>query len=142
MFLSGWLIGCRIEANYPLMGLGPTGGMPSVGFFLRDPIPYLRQFRRKPWKNPSGQVDKLDQGLNLAPLIYQSERRTVQPLVGQNFILNMRYNTKLNLYLHPQKVFPPIFLEKFNYRTFFEYRFCSNTEYSIDIKIVRGNLSN
>ena len=24
------------------------GGMPSVGVFLRDPSPYLREFRRKP----------------------------------------------------------------------------------------------
>ena len=30
------------------MGPGPIGGVPSVGVFLRDPSPYLREFRRKP----------------------------------------------------------------------------------------------
>ena len=30
------------------------GGMPSVGILLRDPSPYLREFRRKPRKTPNG----------------------------------------------------------------------------------------
>ena len=30
------------------------GGMPSVGVFLRDLSPYLREFRRKPWKTLNG----------------------------------------------------------------------------------------
>ena len=30
------------------------GGMPSVGVFLRDPSPYLRDFQRKPRKTPNG----------------------------------------------------------------------------------------
>ena len=45
--------------------------MLSVGVFLRDPSPYLREFRRKPRKTPNGYVDKRDQGLNLAPPVYQ-----------------------------------------------------------------------
>ena len=31
-----------LKANCPLVGLGPTGKMLSVGVFLRDPGPYLR----------------------------------------------------------------------------------------------------
>ena len=37
-----------MKANCPLMGPGPIGGVPSVGVFIRDPRPYLREFRRKP----------------------------------------------------------------------------------------------
>ena len=33
------------------MGPGTIGGMPTVGVFLRDPDPYLREFRRKTTKN-------------------------------------------------------------------------------------------
>ena len=42
---------CRVlgfKANCLLVGPGIIGGMPSVGVFLRDPSPYLREFRRKP----------------------------------------------------------------------------------------------
>ena len=46
------LVDCRIESNCP--GTGTIGGMPSVGVFLKDPSPYLRKFRRKPWKIPNG----------------------------------------------------------------------------------------
>ena len=35
------------NANCPLVGPGPIGGMPSVEVFLKDLIPYLRDF----WKN-------------------------------------------------------------------------------------------
>ena len=28
---SGWLVGCRLKANCPLMGPRPIGGVPSVG---------------------------------------------------------------------------------------------------------------
>ena len=35
-------------------GPRPIGGMPSVGVFLRDPSPYLREFRRKPQKTLNG----------------------------------------------------------------------------------------
>ena len=28
--LVGWLVGCRFEANCPLVGPGPVGGMPAV----------------------------------------------------------------------------------------------------------------
>ena len=37
-------VGCRFESNCPLVGPGTIGGIPSVGVFLRDPIPYLRKF--------------------------------------------------------------------------------------------------
>ena len=46
--------GCRYESNCPLMGPGTIGGLPSVGVFLRDPSPYLREFWRKPRKIPNG----------------------------------------------------------------------------------------
>ena len=41
------------------------------GVFLTDPSPYLHEFRRKQRKTPNGQVDKLDQILNLAPPVFQ-----------------------------------------------------------------------
>ena len=54
--LVSWFVGCRFKANCPLVGPGPFGGVPSVGggVFLRDPSPYLREFRRKPRKTPNG----------------------------------------------------------------------------------------
>ena len=59
---------CRLvvgfKANCSLVGPGPIGGMPSVGVFLRDPRPHLREFRRKPRKIPNGYVGKRDQVLN------------------------------------------------------------------------------
>ena len=42
-----WLVGCMFESNCPLVGPGTTGGAPTVGVFLRDPSPYLREFQRK-----------------------------------------------------------------------------------------------
>ena len=36
------------------------GGMPSVGVFLRDPSPYLREFGKKLQKTPKGWIDKRD----------------------------------------------------------------------------------
>ena len=38
----------------PLVGPGTIGGMPSVRVFVKDPSPYLREFRRKPRKTPKG----------------------------------------------------------------------------------------
>ena len=32
----------------------PMGGVAFRGVFLRDPIPYSREFRRKPQKTPNG----------------------------------------------------------------------------------------
>ena len=43
-----------VKANCPLVGPGPIGGMPSVGGLLRDPSPYLREFRKKSRKTPNG----------------------------------------------------------------------------------------
>ena len=58
------MVGCRLKANCRLVGPRPIGGLLSVGVFLRDPNPYLREFRRKPRKTPDSQVDKRDRGLN------------------------------------------------------------------------------
>ena len=49
---------CRFESNCPLVEPGTTGGMPSVGVFLRDPNLYLCEFRRKPRKTPNDWVNK------------------------------------------------------------------------------------
>ena len=65
------MVGCRVKANCPLVGLGPVGGAPSVGVFLRDSSPYLREFRRKPLKTSNDYVDNRDWGLILPPLVYQ-----------------------------------------------------------------------
>ena len=51
ILFSRWMDGCRYESNCPLVGPGSIGGLPSVGVFLRDPSPYLAEFRRKPRKN-------------------------------------------------------------------------------------------
>ena len=53
-----------------------------MGIFLKDPSPYLCEYRRKPLKTPKGYVDKRDRGLNLAPPVYHFERRMAQQLVG------------------------------------------------------------
>ena len=47
-----WLVGCRFESNFPLVGHGTIGGVPSVGVFLRDPSPYLCEFQGKTRKTP------------------------------------------------------------------------------------------
>ena len=39
------MVGCWDKANCPHVRPGPIGGV-----FLRDPSPYLREFRRKSWK--------------------------------------------------------------------------------------------
>ena len=59
------------KANCSLMGPVPKLGVPSTGFFLRDPSKYLREFRRKRRKIPNGQVDKRARGLNLSPPVHQ-----------------------------------------------------------------------
>ena len=67
----GWMDGCRYESNCPLVGPRPVGGEPSAGVFLRDPSPYLREFRRKPRKTPNDWVDKRDRELNPTPPVNQ-----------------------------------------------------------------------
>ena len=50
-----WLGGViGFKTNCLHMRPGPTGGVPFVGVFLRDPSPYLREFRRKPQKTQNG----------------------------------------------------------------------------------------
>ena len=46
-FLVG--LGCRLEVNCSLVGPGSIGGVPSVEVFLRDPGPYLLEFRLGCW---------------------------------------------------------------------------------------------
>ena len=79
-------LGCWIESNCPHMGAGPIGVVPSVGWgvFLRDPNPYLREFRRKPHKTPNDKVYKLNRELNPST---RFERRATQPLVGPKLIM-------------------------------------------------------
>ena len=60
-----------IKANYPHVMPGPIGRVPSVRVFLRDPNPYLCEFRWKPKKTLNGLVDVRDKGLNPAPPVYQ-----------------------------------------------------------------------
>ena len=50
---------------------GPVGDVPSLGVFLSNPSPYLREFGRKPWKTPNGLVNKRDRGLILAPPVHK-----------------------------------------------------------------------
>ena len=47
---------CGVGDKANCLKIGPRliGGMPSVGVFLRDPSPYLREFRRKTRKTPNG----------------------------------------------------------------------------------------
>ena len=45
------MLGCRIKANYPHVGPGPTGRVCSVGIFPRGPSQYLLEFRRKTTEN-------------------------------------------------------------------------------------------
>ena len=52
---AGW---CRVKANCSDLGPGSVGGL------SRDPSPYLREFRGKPWETPNDYLDKRDQGLN------------------------------------------------------------------------------
>ena len=41
--MVGWLVGCRVYGRLSHEGPRPMGGMPSVGVFLTDPSPYLRE---------------------------------------------------------------------------------------------------
>ena len=68
IFITG---GVGLKADCLNIRPRPVGGLPSVGVFLRDPSPYLREFRRKPRKSPNGLIDKRDRGLNLAPPVFQ-----------------------------------------------------------------------
>ena len=62
--LRGFVVVVGFKARLSHQGPRPIGGVPSLGVFLKDPSPYLREFRRKPRKTPNGQVDKLDRGFN------------------------------------------------------------------------------
>ena len=50
MFRTGWVVGLRLIVRMRDLGLG--GKCPPRGVFLRDPSPYLREFRRKSRKTP------------------------------------------------------------------------------------------
>ena len=47
----GWLVGCRIKVNYPLVGRGSATGVPSIGVFLRDPSPDFTRHSKKTTEN-------------------------------------------------------------------------------------------
>ena len=66
MLLNIVVLGFRIKANCPLVGAGFVKKAPSMGVFLRDPSPYLREFGRKPRKTPNDKINKRDRGLSLA----------------------------------------------------------------------------
>ena len=59
------------KSNCQLKEPRTTEKMPSVKLFLRDPTPYLPEFRRKLRKTPNGWIDKRDRELNPAPSVYQ-----------------------------------------------------------------------
>ena len=67
--LNSLVIG--IEADCLTRDLRLQVEWPQWGVFLRDPSPYIREFRRKTRKTPNGKVDKRDRGLNLAPPVFQ-----------------------------------------------------------------------
>ena len=48
------LVVVDFESNCPPAGPGTIGEVPSVGDLLKNPRPYLREFRRKPRKTPKG----------------------------------------------------------------------------------------
>ena len=66
-------LGCRFEANCPLVGPGPIGGVLSVGVFLRDPSPYFTWVSKVTTENSErlGRQVRLGLGLNLAPPVFQ-----------------------------------------------------------------------
>ena len=72
-FLCKRWVGCLVVSfkadcltrDLSLLGLG------LCEVFLRDPSPYLREFRRKPPKTSNGQVDIHDRGLYMALPVYQ-----------------------------------------------------------------------
>ena len=45
LYRKQWLVGCRFESNYLLLGPPTIGGV-----FLRDPSPYLLEYEGKPRK--------------------------------------------------------------------------------------------
>ena len=47
------LIGTRFKANCLLVGLGPIGRVPSMGVFLKNPSPYLRENHQRKKKSIS-----------------------------------------------------------------------------------------
>ena len=76
------LVGCSINANCPLEGPRPVGGVSSVGVFLRDPSPYLRKVQEKTTENSErlGRQERLgiEPGTSHLPALSAGE-----PLVGQ-----------------------------------------------------------
>ena len=61
---------CKLDSQ--LEGPGSTAEIPSVGVFLRDPCAYLNEFRKETTKNflSNSQIDKRDQALKPAPVVY------------------------------------------------------------------------
>ena len=59
---------CKIKINCPHVRPGPA--RTSVGVFLRDPSPYLREFQWKTGKTANGLVNKRYRELNPIPSVY------------------------------------------------------------------------
>ena len=94
--MDGWMDGWRYESNCPLVRPGTIGGVPSVGGFLRDPCPYLREFLRKP--------PYLEGLIRFVPTLYiQSFFLFLNLFIFQNFddtgIFQISDSTKLILFL-------------------------------------------
>ena len=70
-YIKGWLVGCRLKANSPLVGPGPLGGVPSVGVFLRGPKPVFTRVSEKTTENSERLGRQARPGLNLAPPVFQ-----------------------------------------------------------------------
>ena len=49
-----YFVVCSFQCRLFHEGPRHISGVPSMGVFQRDPIPYFREFRRKPWKTPNG----------------------------------------------------------------------------------------
>ena len=61
------------------------GGVPSVGVFLRDPSPYLREFRRKLRKTPNLLGRQARPGFEPGASRFPVLSVTTQPVVGPKY---------------------------------------------------------
>ena len=65
--------GCLVVGLTPIIFMRNLFLMeiPFLVVFLKDPRPYLREFRRKPRETPIGQVNMRDQDIKLDTFVYQ-----------------------------------------------------------------------
>ena len=79
-----------LSPTVPFVEPGTIGGMPSVWFILRDPNPFLREFRRKSRKTPNDYVDKRDLESNPAPSVYQFRAQNRSTIGGAQICVNVQ----------------------------------------------------